>query len=204
MWEGEWKEKPKGTKIFQNIFLNVSVDQTTSSPGCCLGAMWKKDSVVKSLRSAVCGSSSGPWTVGELRPCTEHHDPNEHTPKYLTREPFFGRAHLRSPVSRKPGKHCSIKIHQFSPHYNPNKTEAISEGFYVLRVLQRAHCCVPTLNRHGQLLLCEHLCSGLPLGPDAAQCHPWRQGADSICLSTELPSLFQTTAIILCCCLYLS
>lgn len=77
------------------------------------------------------------------------------SPRCLTREPFFGRACLRSPVSRKRGKHQSIK-HQFSlPRYSTDKTKAIWEHFYLLHVLQRARCCSPTLSRHGWVLLCE-------------------------------------------------
>lgn len=42
---------------------------------------------------------------------------------------------------------------------------------------------------------------GLPLGPEAAQCHPQRQGEGGICLSTELPSSLEIILIVLCCCL---
>lgn len=116
-------------------------------------------------------------------------------PQCLTREPFFGRACLRSPVSRKLGKHRSIKIHQFSPpRHSTNKTKAIREGFYRLHVLQRAHCCLSYAHQTRAALSA----LGLPLRPEAAHGRPRQQG-DSICLSTELPSSLRMILIILCC-----
>lgn len=97
----------------------------------------ERDSVVKKKPKTCCvWSSSGPLTMGLPRPCAKGHDPNKHAPVCLTREPCFGRTCLRSPVSRKRGKHRSRKIHRFSPPgYNPNKTKAIRDGFYLLHVL---------------------------------------------------------------------
>lgn len=81
--------------------------------------------------------------------------PRARSPRCLTREPFFGRACLRSPVSRKRGKHQSIK-HRFSPpRCSTDKTKGICASLCLLHVLQRARCCAPTLSGHGRVLLCE-------------------------------------------------
>lgn len=102
-WGGEWKENPKGTKIFWSIFLNASVGQTDNQFSWMLTRSQKPD-------ECCVQSSSGPSTVGAPRPRAEGHDP-----QVSDREPFFGRACLRRPVPRTPGKPRAIKTHHRSP-----------------------------------------------------------------------------------------
>lgn len=104
------------------------------------------------------------------------------------------RACLRSPVSRKPGKHCTIETHQsLQPHRNTRKTKATGQGFYLLHILQRKKAAaVPSVNGHGRLLL-----RALPFSASApeessaargAQVGPWWQGSDKMCLCSKHPS----------------
>lgn len=49
--------------------------------------------------------------------------------KYLVKEPFFDRACIRSPVSRKLGQHCTVN-HSHSP--NPTKTPTKATSYACL------------------------------------------------------------------------
>lgn len=63
---------------------------------------------------------------------------------------------------------------------------------------------IPTLNRHGRLLLCEFPCSGLSLSLDAAKCHLWQPRRHSICSSAKLPLVQPTLTVCVAVWLHLS